>query len=302
MMIAATDRKKNLQACAALALLLVVVFFPFVIGWKSLMLSAWDAPSIVPSGAYDAIPAPPRIGRTPDPGAPAWVTEPWMKLMERQLWSERVLPLWNPYTAYGTPLAAAMQPQPYFPLATLASLHVSPWTYNLFIVGRLLLAGVLMFLFARFFVTTLPSMVAAVTFMLTGYFTIYINMPHLSTEVMAPGLLFGFELLLRRNSWSAVAVAAAMIALSIVGGMPESTFLVIAFACVYFVGAGALFCTPTCASGSSRFSARFVAADRPGLSLLQAILLLPFIELPPNRPRLHQPSNVVDREGRAHRG
>ena len=116
------------------------------------MLSAWDAPSIMNNGAFDLAPAPPRIGRTPDPGAPAWVTEPWMKLIERQYWTEHTLPLWNPYTAYGTPLAAAMQPQPYFPLTILTSLHVSPWTYNLFIVGRLLVAGMLMFFFARFFV------------------------------------------------------------------------------------------------------------------------------------------------------
>src|SRR6185295_6295777 len=182
----ATERRKSLQGCAALALLRAVIFFPFVIGSKTLLLSSWDAPSVMNNGAYDLSPVPVRIGRTPDPGAPAWVTEPWLKLMQQQFWTEHALPLWNPYSAYGTPLAAAMQPQPYFPLTLLTSLHVSPWTYNLLLVGRLLLAGVLMFLFMRLFLSALPSAAAAVTFMLTGYFTIYINMPHLSVEVVTP--------------------------------------------------------------------------------------------------------------------
>ena len=180
-------------------------------------------------------PLPPRIGRTPDPGAPAWVTEPWLKLIERQFWTEWALPLWNPYTAYGTPLAAAMQPQPYFPLTILTSLHVSPWTYNIFLIARLFTAGILTFFFARFFLSALPSLAAATTFMLTGYFTIFLNMPHLSAEVVAPGMFLAVELLLRRNSWGATAFTAGMIFLCIVGGMPESTFLVLAFSTVYFV-------------------------------------------------------------------
>lgn len=282
-------RTKNLQACAALALILVVIFFPFATGWKSLMLSAWDAPSIMSNGAYDTVPAPSRIGRTPDPGAPAWVTEPWLKLMERQFWTEWSLPLWNPYTAYGTPLAAAMQPQPYYPLTILTSLHVSPWTYNLFILGRLLTAGILTFFFARFFLSVLPSAVAAVTFMLTGYFTIYLNMPHVSVEVLAPGLFLAFELLLRRNSWSAVAFAAGMVFLSIVGGMPESTFLILAFACVYF--ACRLLFSAGFRSAFLSLAGRFVASIVLGFAL-SAILLLPFVEFLQIAHDVHQPGNV----------
>lgn len=282
-------RTKNLQACVALALILFVVFLPFATGWKSLMLSAWDAPSIMNSGAYDSVPAPPRIGRTPDPGAPAWVTEPWLKLMQQQFWTEWSLPLWNPYTAYGTPLAAAMQPQPYYPLTILTSLHVSPWTYNLFILGRLLTAGILTFFFGRFFLSVLPSALAAVTFMLTGYFTIYLNMPHVSVEVLAPGLFLAFELLLRRNSWGAVAFAAGMVFLSIVGGMPESTFLILAFACVYFA-CRLLFCAEF-RSAFLPLAGRFVAAIVLGFALA-AILLLPFVEFLQIAHDVHQPGNV----------
>jgi hypothetical protein len=285
----ATERKKSVQGCAALALLLAVVFFPFVIGSRTLLLSSWDAPSIMNNGAYDPSPVPLRIGRTPDPGAPAWVTEPWLKLMQQQLWTEHALPLWNPYSAYGTPLAAAMQPQPYFPLTLLTSLHVSPWTYNLLLVGRLLVAGVLMFLFMRLFVSALASAAAAVTFMLTGYFTIFINMPHLSVEVVTPGLFLAFELLLRRRSWCAVALAAGMTFLSIVGGMPESTFLALAFACLYFM-CRLLFVAEFRADFLASLG-RFVAAIMLGFCL-SAFLLLPFVEFLQIGHDVHQPANV----------
>ena len=65
--------------------------------------------------------------------------------------------------------------------------------------------------------------------MLSGYFIVYLNMPHLSVEVLTPGVFLTFELLLRRNSWGAAAAAAAMILLGNVGGMPESLFLVVSF-------------------------------------------------------------------------
>jgi hypothetical protein len=211
-------------------LILAILFLPYVVGGKTLMLGVWDAPSIVGSGAYDPNPMTGvRLDRTPDPGAPAWVTEPWLKLISNLLWTEHSVPLWNPYSGYGTPLAAAMQPQPFYPLTIAASLHVNAWTYNLFVLARLFVAGALMFLFARQFLDELASLVSAITFMLTGYFVVYLNMPHVSVEVLAPGLLFTLELLLRKNSWAAVCGVAAMTALGVVAGMPESTFLIMAF-------------------------------------------------------------------------
>src|SRR5205085_11926159 len=125
--------------------------------------------------------------------------------------------------------------QPFFPPAALLSLHVTPWTYNVFIVSRLLLGGMLMFFFARQFLTALPSLFAAVTFMLSGYFVIYLGIAHVSVEVLIPGVFLAFELLLRRNSWGAIAGVAAMILLGMAGGMPESLFLMLAFASLYFV-------------------------------------------------------------------
>ena len=91
-----------------------------------------------------------------------------------------------------------MQPQPFYPLTVLLFLHLSPRTYDFFIVARLFVAGILMFFFTRLFLGLTPSLFAAITFMLSGYFIIYLNMPHLSVEVLLPGIFLTLELLLGR--------------------------------------------------------------------------------------------------------
>lgn len=284
-----TKRKEAAQVALILALLLNAIFFPVLWGGKTLLESSWDAPSIMGSGAYDSNPIPQRIGRTPDPGAPAWQIEPLLKIISNQYWKEHHLPLWNPDSAYGTPLAAAMQPQPYYPLAVLLSIAPTSWTYNFFIVGRLFVAGLLMFLFARLFLSFIPSLLAAVTFMLTGYFILYLNMPHLSVEVLLPGIFLTFELLLRENSWRMVVAAATMIFLCVTGGMPESLFLVMAFGCLYFVFRLAV--TPEFRKRPLNRLMKLAVAVGLGFAL-SAFLLLPFLEFIRISHDTHQARNM----------
>ena len=127
-------RQKWFLAAACLVGILFIGFAPALVGGRTLLLASWDSPSITSHGAYDPFPRPagPRAPRTPDPGAAAWQTEAWFGLIADQFWSEFDLPLWNPYNGYGKPLLGAAQPQPFFPLATLLSLHLTAWTYNLF--------------------------------------------------------------------------------------------------------------------------------------------------------------------------
>ena len=116
-------KKEVALAALFLGLLLNLIFFPVLWGDKTLLTSAWDVPSIMPSGAYHPGPGlPSHVPRTLDPFASAWTTEPWLKIISAQYWNEHELPLWNPYAAYGTPFAAAMQPQPFYPLTLLLSL------------------------------------------------------------------------------------------------------------------------------------------------------------------------------------
>ena len=278
-----------LRAAAVLAFILNVIFFPFIWGDKTLLMSARDAPSITRSGAYHQDPPGMRVSRTIDPGAPAWQPEPQVMIESNQYWTEHSLPLWNPYSAYGTPLAAAMIPQPFYPLTFILSFHPTPWTYNFLVVGRLFVAGLLMFLFARLFVGFLPSLFAAITFMLAGYFVMYMDMPHLSVEVLLPGVFLSFELLLRKNSWVAVSGTAGMILLCVTGGMPESLFLVISFGCVYFIFRLAV--TPEFRGRALARLAKFAAALALGFAL-SAFLLLPFLEFMGVSHDVHQVANL----------
>jgi hypothetical protein len=299
---ALTTERKWVPISLLLAGLLFVMFSPAIVGGRTLMLASWDTVSITNTGAYDPVPRPAgtRLPRTADPGAPAWTIEPWFKLIAEQYWGEFNLPLWNPYNAYGTPLAATGQPQPFFPLAALLSAHVTGWTYSLFILARLFLSGLLAFLFARQFLTALPSLFAAITFMLSGYFIIYLNMPHLSVEVLTPGVFLAFELLARRNSWGAAAGVAGMIFLTAAGGMPESMFLVVGFGCVYFVCR--LLSAPQFRARAASLLIKFIVAVLLGFAL-SAFVLLPFVELARLAFDAHQPSNIGgDRAGLGHDG
>jgi hypothetical protein len=283
-----------LLAVLCLAGLLALAFLPAIFGGRTLLHASWDTPSVMSSGAYDDTARPIRLLRTVDPGAAAWQSEPWYKLISHQLWSEFTVPLWNPYNGYGTPLLADALSQPLFPPTALFSLHVTPWTYNLFIVGRLLIGGMLMFLFARQFLSALPAMFGAVTFMLTGYFIIYLNIAHLSVEVLIPGMFLTFELLARRNSWGAAAGIAVMILLANSGGMPEALFLIMAFATLYFV-CRVLF-APELRARAVPLAVKFTVAVVSGFAL-SAFLLLPFLEFLRIAHDVHQPSNVGGIQG-----
>lgn len=279
----------GIRASLILALILNVVFFPALWGGKTLLMSTRDAPSIMPTGAYSLDVPPAGIGRTVDSGAPAWQSEPWIKIVCDQYGKEHNLPLWNPYSAFGTPLAAAMQPQPFYPLMILLCADPTPWTYNLMVVGRLFVAGLLTFLFARLFVTFLPSLFAAVAFMLSGYFILYMDMPHIGVDVLLPGVVLAFELLLRRNSWASVAGVAGVVLLSAIGGMPESMFLIISFgSCYYFFR---LACSPEFRNRIVHRLGRATVALTLGFAL-SAFLLLPFLEFMGVAYDTHQVTNT----------
>ena len=289
MRVASFSVRESLWAGSILALLLVAVFFPAVLGTRTLLASAWSAPSVMPGGAYHEVAPPRHKALTPDPGAPAWTLEPWIKIIAKQYLHERQLPLWNPYNAYGTPFAAAMQPQPFFPLTALLSLHPTPWTYNIFVIARVFLAGILTFLFARLFLDYAAAVFASIAFMLNGYFIIFLDMPHVSVEVLLPGLFLTFELLLRKTSWPRVVAAAGMICLCLCGGMPESAFLAISFACLYVV-----FRLLQLRELRRSFTSRagfFVLSLLLGFAL-SAFLLVPFIEFMAHAYDTHQPANL----------
>jgi hypothetical protein len=259
-------------AAIVLSAILLVVFSPFLFGNESLLSSSSDVPSIyldgaLPSGGNGHL-------RALDPGAPGWQVEPAFGLSHRIMFSEHRLPFWDPYGGYGKPFMGAMVPQQFYPLSTLVAIHPSPRAYAWWVVARLFVAGFFAALFVRlFFAGPCAAASAGVAAMFTGYYLLYYDMPHLSVEVEMPMALFAIELLMRRVSMRRIALLGSAIGLVILGGMPESAFLLMAAATLY--AAVRLLTIP--GARLSRIGA-LAAAYVLGIAI-GAIELFPFVEL-----------------------
>jgi Bacterial membrane protein YfhO len=281
--------REGTYAVLILLCVLNLCFFPCIWGTKTLLASSQDAPSILPRGAWAGVPAAITFPRALDQGGPAWVTEPFLKLIWAQYWDERNAPLWNPYQAYGTPLAADMQSQPFYPLTIAASVHPTPQTYNWYILSRLLTAGICLYFYLRLFLSFLPSIGGSIAYMLAGYFVLFITMPQLSVEVLLSGVLLGTEILLRSQSFRPIAIFALLILLVVVGGMPESALLLLSFVYAYWLFR--LVSDSEFRRAWPIHVRRLVAGTVAGLSL-SAFLLLPFREYLKRSFDLHQPANI----------
>ena len=283
----------SIDACRAALLLffiLDIAFFPCIWGNKTFLASARDAASIMPYGAWEGQHRTPRFPKTLDEGVPGYLTEPWFKLIGKQYLAEKNPPLWNPYQDFGTPLAANMESQPFYPLTALLSLHLTPRTYNWYILLRLFLAGFCMYLFLRFFVSFVPALAGGVASMLAGYYILFITMQQTSVEVMLPAALLTGEWLLRKANYVSAVLFAAVLFLVMVGGMPESAFILLLFVYGYLIA--------RCVFDAElrpkwlRIVTHLAISTVTGL-LLSAILLLPFYEYLHLSFNLHQPGNIA---------
>lgn len=267
---------------AVVALVLALVFAPYLFGDRSLLSGAIDASSTFAGGATPHDHAS-RV-HSLDAGAPAWQSEPWLAL-EHRILADRRMPFWDPYDGYGAPFAAAMQPQPFYPLTTLVSLHPTPRAYNWFVVFRLFLAGWFAALYVRLFANRYAAALTGVATALTGYYLLYYNMPHLSVDVELPMLLWATEIVVRRPSPRSVAALAVAAALTYLGGMPESALLSLAFGGLYGILRIATSQAPL------RAALGVVGGHATGL-LLGAVMVVPFADYVGRSLNQHDPGTV----------
>jgi hypothetical protein len=282
-------RSESPRAVLLLFLILAACFAPCIWGNKTLLESAGDVPSIVPGGAWAGKPIELRYSKVLDPGAPGWQSEPLTALVGREYFEEKTLPLWNPYQGYGKPLAANMVSQPFFPLTALLSGMVGPTTYNWFILARLLIAGVCTYFYLRYFVSYLAAVTGGIAAMLAGYYILYITMFQLSVDTLMSLALLCSEYLLRRRSYAAFLSYSAMIAVVLLGGMPECALLLLTLVHLYWIFRLAV--DPGLRSTWSRVCVRFLVADFAGVAL-SAFLLLPFFEFLRLSFDTHQAGNL----------
>lgn len=282
-------RSELFRATAILVIILHVCFLPELWGNKNLMAGAQLAGSVMPYGAFAGKPSLMSYSKELDGGGGGFQGEPWLRLAQHQYLQEHTAPLWNPYSGYGVPEAANQQSQPFYPLKLLLMLRVTVRTYNWFLLARLLLAGISGYLYLRFFVTFWPAVAGAVASMLAGYYVLFITMPELSAEVHLMTGLAAAELMLRRRSYWGFAAFAAAVMLILLGGMPESELLILAFLYLYIL-------FRIVSDGELRAAWRSVfaiwsAATAMGIAL-SAFFVFPFLEYMHRSFDTHQAHNL----------
>lgn len=248
---------------------------PFIFGNLSLQNSVADTASIYPEGSTAAYPPDFNVHKSLDPWAAAYEFEPDLILDRSLVERDRTVPLWNPYNAFGTPLAADGQSQPYSPFAWIAIAWPGPTGYDLLLLLRIFVGAAFAFLYFRRFVPRIASLIGATTFGYATYFWAYLAMPEVSVEMFLPAIFLAVEMVLERPTIRSVLFFAFSLTSCVSGGMPECIFLAISWAALY-----AIFRFSVSETFRKKWRSLLTAVvSAATLSLgLSAILLLPLFE------------------------
>lgn len=278
---------ETFRAALILVVILHVLYFPCLWGNRSLLESAQDAPSILFQGAWTHEHVTERLHKVVDPGAPAWLTEPWLAVLHNQYFHQKTLPLWNPYQGYGQPFAADLQSQPFYPLTLALLVHLTPRTYSWYILSRLFVAGICAYLYLRLFLSFYSALSGGITSMLAGYYVLLMTLPHLSVEILLPASLLASEYLLRAQTYKTLLSFALLMLLAVLGGMPESALLLFTFADSYLLLR--IFSDPSLRATWRRHVGRLLLASVIGVAL-SAFFLLPFLDFFARSSNSHRPT------------
>lgn len=210
----------------------ILVYSWVVLGWSVGEDCVAGINGIVPSGIKDYFYCQQQI----DTGAYSWQHIPQWRLVAKD-WLSGRLPLWNPHQGLGVPLAANFISSAFNPLLVVFNLFGSILITRWYLVFRVALASLGTYLFLyRLTKVKWASLTGAIFFVLSGYFTQFFSMNHHDIDFYLPWMLF-FVLLAKERKlfWG---VNAFLVALTVFGGMPESTIFVLGFyglLSVYFI-------------------------------------------------------------------
>jgi hypothetical protein len=120
--------------------------------------------------------------------------------------------------------------------------------------------------------------------MYSGYYWLYLTMPHLSVEVLLPAMLYCLERVLRWPGLGAAAMLALLVACMLLGGMPESTALAFTFGAIY-VGARIALCLAV-RSKWRAYAPYLVLGTIVGTGI-SAVMMIPLLEYLPLSSNTH---------------
>jgi hypothetical protein len=266
-------RHEYLAATLVLLLVLAVWFWPALAGrhlGQSHILF-----DMVPWQSQK--PADLEVQRRSSEGDAAFQFYPLLQIAREQLHAGH-LPLWNPYSYAGTVLLGDMQTALLFPLTWIALVLPLSAAWGVMAILKLLLAGLGTYAFARQLgVGRGGGLVAGVVFMLCAPNLVWLQWPHTTVFALFGWLMLVTDRLYRRPGLTRAAAVAAVVALTILAGHPESAALGTLCATVYLVGLLLLSPGRRRAREALRTLGWWLGGHCAGL-LAAAVVVLPFLE------------------------
>ena len=255
-------------------------YSPVVLSGKSLNPTLFQPHGVLPGGVYE------KEGRSPvnsfnvDIATPVYYEFPVNKLVG-EIYRKGELPLWNPYQAGGIPLAAQYSTRAFFPYQILEDLS-PPGAWDVFLLGRLVIAGFFTFLFLRRVgLRELTAFAGGLFYIFSGVFTWFLNLEQFSnTAMMVPVVMYAVDALAQappgaKRALRLTALNGVVFSLLHLAGQPEVALYASLLAAVwFFLRALSLHGR----AGLARFFLRFSSSYAIGLALA-APLLLVFVEL-----------------------
>lgn len=208
---------------------------------------------------------------------------PWAHEV-RESWKELRAPLWNSTAGAGYPLLANGQSSALSPLRILAL--PLPLGHAMAAEGamKVLIGLTFMFLYCRRRGRSeLASATAAVMFALSGFIVSWLHFPLATAACFLPAVLYALEGVIARPSPGSISTGAAIWAVVLFAGHPETAAHIFLFGLLYLIWA--LFV-------ERRVTRPWNALLACGMvmiaaALLAAVFLLPFLEALPRARRLH---------------
>jgi len=161
---------------------------------------------------------------------------PWTALDWRDVHSGH-LPLWNPYSVLGMPLAFNWQSAPFSPPLLIGYLFPLRLAYGVGVLVKLFIAGTGAYVFARVLrIGVLGSVLAGIVFELSGAFSVWAGYTLTGVAAWTGWVLAATALVLSgRHRWRFVVFLGVAVAMSVYGGDPEETALLLLGAGVFAV-------------------------------------------------------------------
>ncbi len=168
-----------------------------------------------------------------DIASPAAFEEPVDAFIGNQLRKGR-FPLWNPFISCGTVVQDQFSTRTLFPYQLLQ--NICPWGWrDLFLLGRLFLAAMGLFIFLRLRgISFYPALCGGAMYGLSGAMTVFLTLTQMSNlGMMLPYTLVASQLIIRRVSIYSVFFCSLVLALVVLGGQPEVAFYGLLFVFAY---------------------------------------------------------------------